>query len=319
MNFAMTGVGGYIAPRHLEAIAAVGGRVISALDPHDSVGILDRYGMHTEFFTEYERFERSLEGAKTAGNAADWMTVCSPNYLHDAHIRLGLRTGSNVICEKPLVISPWNLDALKVAEKESGKRVFTILQLRHHHEVIKMKQQVEEARREYRPLMEKGAITDALFDVQVSYITPRGPWYSYSWKGHEGKSGGVAMNIGVHLFDVLAWVFGKPTMTQVHLREPSRVSGITRFESAVVKWFLSTSDQDLPGGMKSFREFSIERWGKFELSDGFTELHTEAYKAILAGQGFGIDDARPSIELVHQIRGLDVSESCDGLKHPFAR
>ena len=293
-NFAITGVGGYVAPRHLLAIKETGNQLLVAVDPHDSVGILDRFFPKASFFTEFERFDRHLEMLRREhkGNQIDYLTICSPNYLHDAHIRLALRIGANVICEKPTVINPWNLDALETLEEESGCKVNTVLQLRLHPSIIALKNKLKH--------------TDHKVNVVLTYITPRGKWYDYSWKGINEKSGGITTNIGIHFFDLLIWLFGNVQFNEVHLHEKKKAGGFLELEKAYVQWFLSTDVNDLPpdeSGKKhpSFRSITIDG-EEVHFSSGFTDLHNIVYKEILEGNGFGIEDSRPSIELVHRIR-----------------
>jgi UDP-N-acetyl-2-amino-2-deoxyglucuronate dehydrogenase len=295
-NFALIGAAGYIAPRHLKAIKDTGNNLIAALDPFDSVGILDSYFPHADFFVEFERFDRHLEKLKRQGVHLDYVTVCSPNYLHDAHIRFGLRHGADVICEKPLVLNPWNVDALAEIERETGRRIFTILQLRLHPSVIALKEMVSESG------------PDKKFDVDLKYITSRGNWYHFSWKGDINKSGGIATNIGVHFFDMLTWVFGGVLENKVEYHTASRAAGFLRLEKADVRWHLSIDEKDLPDeakakGQRTFRSILID--GRtFEFSEGFTELHTACYEKILKGEGFGLDETRLAIEIVHQIRNV---------------
>ena len=311
-NFAITGVAGYIAPRHLEAIHTTGNRLIAAVDPHDSVGILDRYSHECSFFTEIERFDRHLERLKRSSTrpSLDYLTICSPNYLHDAHIRLALRLGAHAICEKPLVANPWHLDALQELEGESDHKVFTILQVRLHPSIIKLKERI------------KAQQSNKKHQVILTYCTSRGPWYNYSWKGDIDKSGGVATNIGIHFFDLLIWLFGEVQQNILHLNEPNRTAGFIELKDANVQWFLSTDKKDLPDhtkkeGKPTFRSISIDG-DEVEFSEGFTDLHTLSYQKILEGNGFGMDDARSSIELVHQIRGAKVSPQGDSV-HPFLK
>lgn len=295
-NFGIIGVAGYIAPRHLAAIRETGNRLLAATDPHDSVGILDRYSLEVRFFPEIERFDRELE-KRRRGPEADrihYVSICSPNYLHDAHIRLALRVGAHAICEKPLVINPWNLDALQALEQETGGRVNTVLQLRVHPALIALKEKLgaEDAGRQH--------------DVCLSYVTGRGPWYSMSWKGVLERSGGLATNIGIHLFDLLLWLFGDLRRCEVHLQEPRRLAGLLELERARVRWFLSVDAADLPfrpepGGRMTHRSIEVDG-AEIEFTEGFADLHTRVYEGVLAGRGFGIDDARPSIELTHRIR-----------------
>lgn len=295
-NFAMIGVGGYIAPRHMQAISATGHRLVAALDRHDSVGILDRHFEDVRFFTEFERFDRHVTKLQRAAREEhiDYVTICSPNYLHDAHIRFALRVGAAAICEKPLVINPWNLDHLMQLESETGGRVCTILQLRKHPAILALKERMESAAGGAKP------------EIELTYITSRGPWYFTSWKGSPEKSGGVATNIGIHFFDMLLWIFGARQAHEVHLDEPQRMAGYLELERARVRWFLSVAREDMPAevraaGQRTHRAILVNG-EQVEFSEGFTDLHTEVYADILAGGGFGIEDARPSIELVHEIR-----------------
>ena len=310
INFAITGVGGFVAPRHLKAIHDTGNRLVAALDPKDSVGILDSYGYNIRYFTEFERFDRHLEklrhGPKT--EQVQFISICSPNYLHDAHCRLALRIGADVICEKPLVINPWNLDQLQNLESEFGRQIYTVLQLRLHPEIIKLRQY----------LLENPSRARA--KVVLTYITARGPWYKVSWKGDEEKSGGLAMNIGIHFFDLLLWLFGPIRENSVYLQRDDKVSGFLDLEYASVCWFLSTDFRDLPfqvipGQQSSYRSLTIN--GKeINFTGGFIDLHTRVYEQILAGSGFNIEDARPSIELVHDIRQSPLRQ-IDDFAHPI--
>lgn len=295
LNFAVIGVAGYIAPRHLKAIDETGNKIVAAVDPHESVGILDKYGYEIKYFKEIERFDRYMYKAKRQNKdkSIEWVSVCSPNYLHDAHIRLALRNSANVICEKPIVINPWNLDALMELEEETGKKVFTVLQLRVHPKLLRLRDEIKNNKEER-------------FQVEVTYITPRGEWYHHSWKGKEEYSGGIAVNIGVHLFDLLMWLFGNPLQSEVHYKDEKRISGALILKRADVKWFLSISKDDLSclnlkEGRGTFRKISVN--GKnIEFSEGFTDLHTILYQKTLEGSGFGIEEARKSIELVYKIR-----------------
>lgn len=305
-NFAITGVAGYIAPRHLQAIKDTGNRLVAAMDPNDSVGIIDRYFPDASFFTEFERFDRHLEKLRRTNSKdkVDYISICSPNNLHDAHIRLALRVGADAICEKPLVLNPWNLDALKELEQESGKKVYTILQLRVHPSLMKLKDEISQKIK---------SNTETKFKVDLNYITARGIWYDYSWKGIEEKSGGVATNIGVHFFDLLIWLFGKPLHSRVIESLPRSAKGILELEHANVSWFLSINFDDLPEEIKeqnrlnqdkqitTYRSIQIDGQ-EIEFTEGFTNLHTTVYQKILDGKGFGISDARPAIELVYKIR-----------------
>lgn len=310
-NFAVIGVGGYIAPRHLKAIRDTGNRLVAAADPKDSVGVLDQYAFDVRFFTEIERLDRHLEKLKR-GSEADrvhWVTVCSPNYLHDAHCRLAMRVGADVICEKPLVVNPWNLDALEAIEQETHRRVFTVLQLRAHELLRNLRAQL-------------AADGKTNHEVELTYITSRGPWYDISWKGDVSKSGGVPTNIGIHFFDLLVWLFGKVTKQTVHLLEEHRAGGVMELERAKVRWFLSIDRSDLPfvpeaGKKTTFRSISVDG-REVEFSEGFTDLHTKVYEETLAGRGHGIGDARGSIELVHRIRSEPVTKPGTDV-HPLVK
>jgi UDP-N-acetyl-2-amino-2-deoxyglucuronate dehydrogenase len=293
-NFALIGVAGFIAPRHLQAIKDTGNNLVAALDKFDSVGIMDSYFPKADFFTEFERFDRHLEKLRRQGQKIDYVTICSPNYLHDSHIRFALRHGADAICEKPLVLNPWNLDALSEIENETGQRVYTILQLRLHPAIQQLKKEID--------LTPK----DKKFHIDMKYITSRGNWYHHSWKGDESKSGGVATNIGVHFFDMLMWVFGKLIDNKVETVEEDHASGTLQLERATVKWFLSINAEHLPQdvkdeGKRTFRSLQIEG-REIEFSDGFTGLHTKCYQQILEGNGFGIKEAHASIDAVYKIR-----------------
>jgi UDP-N-acetyl-2-amino-2-deoxyglucuronate dehydrogenase len=298
VNFAIIGVGGYVAPRHLSAIRETGNRLVAACDPHDSVGVLDQYFPEASFFTEIERFDRFLEKQRRERpeERAEYVSICTPNYLHDAHVRLALRLHANAICEKPLVIKPWNLDALRELENETGCRVYTILQLRSHPALVALKERLDK---------EKGR---KRHEVALRYVTSRGKWYYYSWKGDEDKSGGVMMNIGVHFFDALVWLFGKAKGLELKEYGESKASGTLVLDRACVSWFLSTDAADLPEESRrnkkpAFRSLTMDG-AEIEFSEGFTDLHTRVYEKTLAGQGYGIEDARPSIQLVHDLREL---------------
>lgn len=304
-NFALMGAAGYIAPRHLKAIKDTGNTLTAAYDVFDSVGIMDSFFPDCSFFTEFELFDRHLSKNKNT----DFVSVCTPNYLHDAHIRYGLRLGADVICEKPLVLNPWNVDALEQIEKETGKRVFNILQLRLHDAIIDLKREVEASPK------------DKVFDVDLTYITSRGNWYYTSWKGDSRKSGGVATNIGVHFYDMLSWVFGAVKANRVHVMSHDRVAGYLEFEKARVRYFLSINFDTLPTdvkatGKRTFRSLTMEG-REIEFSDGFTELHTNSYKKILAGEGFGLSEAKNCISIVHDIRHSQPL-GLNGDYHPFA-
>jgi UDP-N-acetyl-2-amino-2-deoxyglucuronate dehydrogenase len=293
-NFVLIGAGGYIAPRHMKAIKETNNNLLAALDKHDSVGILDSYFPQADFFIEFERFDRHIEKLKRQGVHTDFVTVCSPNYLHDAHIRFGLRIGADVICEKPLVLNPWNVEALMEIEKETKRNVYTILQLRLHPAVIALKEKIQNG--------EAGKT----YEINLRYITSRGHWYHTSWKGDIQKSGGIATNIGVHFFDMLLWIFGEVKNNEVKAHNADTASGVLELEKAKVNWFLSIDANSLPeeakrSGKRTYRSLTVDG-EEFEFSDGFTELHTHSYEKILAGQGFRLEETLPSISLVHQIR-----------------
>ncbi len=297
-RFALLGAAGYVAQRHLKAISEVDGTLIAACDPHDSVGILDRYFPDCRYFPEIERFDRFLEKQRRQGEGIDFLSVATPNYLHDAHCRLGLRLGASVICEKPLVISPWNLDQLAQIESECPGRINTVLQLRVHKAVQALKAELTA----HPP---QGRV-----DVDLAYITRRGPWYHQSWKGNDEKSGSLAMNIGVHFFDLLLWLFGPLESLAVQVRTPDHLQGTLQLARANVRWKLSIRAQDLPPeaqGRPAWRQLTLNGQ-PFDFSTGFEDLHTVVYRDIIEGRGFGIEDARPAIELVHQIRNAPLSE-----------
>ncbi|MBN1947356.1 MAG: Gfo/Idh/MocA family oxidoreductase [Bradymonadales bacterium] len=295
-NFALIGLAGFIAPRHLRAIRDTGNRLIAAVDPHDSAGVIDSFFPEARFFTEIERFDRHLEKLRrrSEDQRVHYVSICSPNYLHDAHVRLALRVHAHAICEKPLVISPWNLDQLQELEQESQRRVFTVLQLRMHPSLIALREQLA------------GQSGRGRAEVCLTYMTRRGRWYHISWKGSQEKSGGLAMNIGIHFFDLLMWLFGPVEHSEVHLNTSEKMAGALELERARVTWYLSVDGNDLPAGYlergkSAFRSITIDGQ-EVEFSEGFTDLHTRVYEASLAGNGFGIEDARPSVTLVHQIR-----------------
>lgn len=311
-NFALTGVGGYIAPRHLRAIRDTHNRLVAAVDTKDSVGILDQYAFDVRFFTEVERFDRHLEKIRRGpeDQRVHYLSVCAPNYLHDAHCRLGLRVGADVICEKPLVINPWNLAPLQDLEAETGRRIYNVLQLRVHPALIALREKLT------------SSAPGKPHDVELTYITSRGPWFDVSWKGDVGKSGGIPTNIGIHFFDLLAWLFGPLEEARVHLSEPRRMAGFLAHERAHVRWFLSVERNDLPfaaepGKKTTFRSITVDGQ-EIEFSEGFTDLHTRVYEEILAGRGHGIDAARPSIELAHRLRTAELSAR-DDTTHPLLR
>ena len=293
-NFALIGVAGYIAVRHVRAIKETENRLVASLDRFDSVGFLDSYFPDADFFTEFERFDRHIAKLNRQGTKVNYVSICSPNYLHDSHIRFALRNGADAICEKPLVLNPWNIDALGDYEKETGKKVWNILQLRLHPSIIELREEVL-----------KGP-ADKIYDVDLSYITSRGNWYHFSWKGDEEKSGGVATNIGVHFFDMLSWIFGEVKQNVVHLLKKEKAAGYLELERARVRWFLSIDYEDIPQGIKknnqrTYRSITVD--GKeIEFSGGFTDLHTISYEKILEGKGFGLETGRNSIQTVYNIR-----------------
>lgn len=308
-NFALIGAAGYVAPKHLKAIKETNNNLLAALDKFDSVGVLDSYFPDTDFFVEFERFDRHLEKLKRRkGIPLDYVSICTPNYLHDAHIRMALRRGANAICEKPLVLNPWNIEPLIEIERECERKVNTILQLRLHHSIVALKKMVDEGPR------------DKIYDIDLTYLTSRGSWYNSSWKGENGKSGGIATNIGVHFFDMLLWIFGGATENIVHKHDLYNASGYLELEKARVRWFLSIDYENIPESVKmknqrTYRSILVD--GKeIEFSSGFTELHTKSYIEILKDNGFGLIDAKPSIQLVHDIRNAELSP-LRGEYHPF--
>lgn len=309
-NFVLIGAAGFIAPRHLKAIKDTGNRLVAALDKFDSVGIMDSYFPDASFFVEFERFDRHIEKLHRTGNNIDYLSICSPNYLHDSHIRFGLRHGATVICEKPLVLNPWNVEALGQIQAETGRSVYNILQLRLHPDIIALKKKVEAS----DPLKK--------FDIDLAYITSRGNWYYTSWKGDIGKSGGIATNIGIHFFDMLIWIFGKVKNNVIHIHTHDRAAGFLELEKATVRWFLSINEETLPEavrekGQRTYRSLTMEGH-EIEFSDGFKDLHTRSYEEIIAGNGFILNEALPSIQLVHDIR----TQTPVGLKgdyHPFTK
>lgn len=310
-NFAITGVAGYIAPRHLKAIKETGNELVAALDPNDSVGILDSYFPNSGFFTEFERFERHLELLKRKNEDKNihYVSICSPNHLHDAHIRLALRIGAEAICEKPLVINPWNLDALQQIEEETGKKINNILQLRVLPSITSLKEKL---------VLNNGK----KHDVVLTYITSRGMWYRYSWKGDSTKSGGIATNIGIHFFDLLIWLFGNIESSALHLSKPDKMSGFLSLKNANVRWYLSLDKNDLPpeavnNNATTFRSITVDN-EELEFTNGFKDLHTKVYEEILKGKGFGINDARASIEAVYRIKTTKVTED-RSYSHPFMK
>lgn len=309
INFALIGAAGYIAPRHMKAIKETNNNLIAALDPFDSVGIIDSYFPEADFFIEPERFDRHLyKLRKSDQNKVEYVSICSPNYLHDAHIRLALRNDAHAICEKPLLLNPWNLDGLDEIEKETGKKIYNILQLRHHPSIIELKNKFDKLP------------DNKIHDIRLTYITSRGKWYYYSWKGDIKKSGGVVTNIGIHFFDMLSWIFGKVKNSTVHLADSDKSSGLLQLEKANVSWFLSLDKKDLPEKIKetnqtTYRSITIDG-EEIEFSGGFTDLHTISYRDILDGKGYGIKDARTSIEIAYLIRNQQpVANKSDA--HPY--
>jgi len=308
-DFAVIGLSGYIAPRHIKAIKDTQSNLLAATDPHDNVGFLDSYYPNASFFTEYERFDRYMDKLQNNSSGVDFVSVCSPNYLHDAHIKSALRWGADAICEKPLVLNPWNLDTLERLEKETGKRVWNILQLRLHPSIIALKEKIE------------NSPASTIHEVDLTYITARGLWYYASWKGDVSKSGGIATNIGIHFFDMLTWIFGAVKSNTVQLHSHDRAAGVLELEKANVKWFLSINGDTLPKevkerGQTTYRSITVDNQ-EIEFSKGFTDLHTESYKQIIAGNGFGIEEARTSINIVHDIRNQKPT-GLVGDYHPLA-
>lgn len=309
-TFALIGAAGFIAPRHMKAIKETNNNIVCALDKFDSVGILDSYFPNADFFTEFERFDRHIEKLRLNKKPIDFVSVCSPNYLHDAHIRFGLRNNADVICEKPIVLNPWNIDSLSDLENQTGKKIYNILQLRLHPSIIALKQKIANDN------------NDTIYDVDLTYITSRGNWYYTSWKGDVHKSGGIATNIGVHFYDMLSWIFGELKQNIVHLHEHDRAAGYLEFKRARVRWFLSIDYNTIPtevsnAGKRTFRELNING-ETFEFSDGFTELHTHSYKEILAGNGFRLSEAKTAVQIVHDIRSQKPL-GLQGNYHPFAK
>ena len=308
-NFGLVGIGGYIAIRHLKAIKETKNILIAALDKNDSVGIIDSYFPNADFFVEFERFDRHIDKLRRKGTKIDYMSICSPNYLHDSHIRFALRSQADAICEKPLVLNPWNIDALAEIEKETGKKVYNVLQLRLHPSIIALKEKIDKS---------EGKI----YDIDLTYITSRGNWYDISWKGDVHKSGGIATNIGVHFFDMLTWIFGDVKENIVHISQNSKAAGFLMLEKARVRWFLSVDYCDLPEnikekGQRTYRSITVED-EEIEFSGGFTDLHTKTYEKILDGEGFGLEQARKSIETVYTIRNASPA-GLRGEYHPFCK
>jgi len=309
-RFALIGAAGYIAPRHMKAIKDTGNAVVAALDKFDSVGVLDSYFPEADFFTEFERFDRHIEKLRIKNLPIDYVSVCSPNYLHDSHIRFGLRNHADVICEKPLVLNPWNFDSLSKMETEFGKNVYSILQLRLHPAIIELRNKIMHD------------TSGSIYEIDLTYITARGNWYYTSWKGDLEKSGGIATNIGVHFFDMLSWIFGLPAKNIVNVHEHDRAAGYLEFQKARVRWFLSINYDNIPeevklAGKRTFRSLTIDGQ-TFEFSEGFTELHTKSYQNILEGNGFPLVEARNAIEIVHTIRNSKPLGAV-GEFHPYVK
>ncbi len=309
-HFALIGAAGYVAPRHMKAIKESGNKLVAALDLNDSVGVIDSYFPEADFFTTFERFDRHIDKLRRLknGQGVDYISICSPNYLHDSHIRFALRSNADAICEKPIVLNTWNIDALQAIENETGRKVYTVLQMRLHPVAIALKQQIEAAPK------------DKKFDVDLTYITTRGKWYFTSWKGDVQKSGGISTNIGVHFFDLLHFLFGKVQQSILHYKGETKESGYLEFESARVRWFLSVDAADLPAanrlnGTASYRVVTINGVDK-DLSEGFTDLHLQIYHNILGGKGFGLEENRVAIETVSTLRLKEVS-STNKDHHPF--
>ncbi len=306
----MIGAAGYIAPRHMKAIKDTDNELVALLDPYDGIGIIDSYFPNALFFKEPERFDRHLyKLSRDADKKIDYVSICSPNYLHDAHIRLALRNQAHAICEKPLVLNPWNIDALAEIEEETGKSIYTILQLRLHESIIKLKNKIDSSPQ------------DKIHDIDLTYITGRGNWYDWSWKGDASRSGGVATNIGIHFFDMLTWIFGDVKANKVHLNELHKAAGFMQLKNANIRWFLSIDVNDLPDAVKgqkrTYRSILLDG-EEIEFSDGFTELHTESYKNILSGKGFGLKEAKSSIQIVYDIRNGEISKTNEDY-HPFIK
>jgi len=311
MNFALIGAAGYIAPRHMKAIKDTGNVLIAALDKNDSVGIIDSFFPEADFFIEPERFDRHLDKIRRISKQkVDYVSICSPNFLHDAHIRLAIRNKAHAICEKPVVLNPWNIEALMELEKETGKNIYTILQLRHHPSIINLKNAIDTHK------------TGKKYDIDLTYVTGRGKWYHFSWKGDVSRSGGIATNIGIHFFDMLVWIFGEMQKSKVHMNTPEKAAGFIELENARVRWFLSVDANDIPlehqkAGKRTYRSILIENQ-EIEFSEGFADLHTVSYNEILAGTGFRVADAMKSVVIAHHIRNAKTI-AIKGDYHPFLK
>ncbi len=309
-SFGMIGVAGYIAVRHLHAIKETGNILLASLDKFDSVGRIDSYFPESDFFVEFERFDRHFDKLKRTGTSIDYVSICSPNYLHDSHIRFALRNQADAICEKPIVLNPWNVEALQQIENETGKKIYTVLQLRLHPKIIALREKISNGPK------------DKIYDIDLTYITSRGNWYYISWKGDQQKSGGIATNIGIHFFDMLGWIFGESKKSVVHISEPNKAAGFLELEHARIRWFLSIDYNDIPASIKSsgkrtFRSLVVDG-EEFEFSEGFTELHTESYREILAGRGFGLKEARQSVETAYLLRNSKPT-GLQGDYHPILK
>ena len=309
-NFAMIGVAGYIAIRHLRAVKDTGNRLTAALDKFDSVGFIDSYFPEADFFVEFERFDRHIDKLRREGRKDDYVSICSPNYLHDSHIRFALRNDADAVCEKPVVLNPWNIDALKLLEEETGRKVYNILQLRYHPAITALREKIMQSP------------PDKIYDIDLAYITSRGNWYHFSWKGDVQKSGGIATNIGVHFFDMLTWIFGSVKENTVHLLRNDKAAGYLCLEKARVRWFLSIDHSDIPenlknNGCRTYRSITVDG-EEIEFSDGFTDLHTKTYEEILKGNGYRLEESRNSIEVVYNIRN-SVPSGKKGEYHPFIK
>jgi UDP-N-acetyl-2-amino-2-deoxyglucuronate dehydrogenase len=309
-NFGIIGVAGYIAVRHLHAIKETGNILLASLDKFDSVGRIDSYFPESDFFVEFERFDRHFDKLKRTGTSIDYVSICSPNYLHDSHIRFALRHQADAICEKPIVLNPWNVEALQEIENETGKKIYTVLQLRLHPKIIELREKI------------RNGPKNKVYDIDLTYITSRGNWYNISWKGDQQKSGGIATNIGIHFFDMLGWIFGASKNSIVHLSQHNKAAGFLELERARIRWFLSIDYNDIPADMKkegkrTFRSITVDG-EELEFSEGFTELHTDTYKEILAGRGFSLNEVRQSVETAYMLRN-STPTGLQGDYHPILK